>query len=194
MILKDKAGPVPDVQRKLLEEAEKSCARLSALLAELSDVGYLESGRVTLNRGRVELDTLLREVADTLPSQVDRAITVHLSEPLTGAMVSADATRLRQALLALARAVTRENVKESEVRIAPRVDRAASHVIIGIGSPAGLAALSDGADALGAFDEFRGGYGMLLPVARRVIEAHGGTLAAPSGDFARIAAQVTLPL
>ena len=32
MLLKDRAGPLSDQQRKLLEEAEKSCARLTALL------------------------------------------------------------------------------------------------------------------------------------------------------------------
>jgi hypothetical protein len=34
MLLKDRAGPVSDQQRRLLEEAEKSCARLSGLVAE----------------------------------------------------------------------------------------------------------------------------------------------------------------
>jgi signal transduction histidine kinase len=50
MLLKDRAGPVTDQQRRLLEEAEKSCARLSALLAEMSDLGALESGTATVNR------------------------------------------------------------------------------------------------------------------------------------------------
>ena len=33
MLLKERAGPLPEEQRRLLEEASKSCARLSALLA-----------------------------------------------------------------------------------------------------------------------------------------------------------------
>ena len=37
MLLKDRAGPLNDQQRRLLEEAEKSCARLTALVAEVSD-------------------------------------------------------------------------------------------------------------------------------------------------------------
>src|SRR5688500_20060793 len=42
MILKDRAGPVNDGQRKLLEEAERSCGRLSALVAEMSDLARSE--------------------------------------------------------------------------------------------------------------------------------------------------------
>jgi signal transduction histidine kinase len=45
MLLKDRAGPLNEQQRKLLEEAEKSCARLSALLVEVSDLSALEAGR-----------------------------------------------------------------------------------------------------------------------------------------------------
>jgi signal transduction histidine kinase len=47
MLLKERAGPVPDQQRRLLEEAEKSCGRLSALLAEVSDLSGLEAGTAT---------------------------------------------------------------------------------------------------------------------------------------------------
>ena len=36
MLLKDRAGPLSAQQRKLLEETEKSCGRLTALLSELS--------------------------------------------------------------------------------------------------------------------------------------------------------------
>ena len=43
MLLKDRAGPLSDQQRRLLEEAEKSCGRLTALLTEVSDLSNLEA-------------------------------------------------------------------------------------------------------------------------------------------------------
>ena len=52
MLLKERAGPLPDAQRRLLEEAEKSCGRLSALLAEMSDLSGLEAGTATFNARR----------------------------------------------------------------------------------------------------------------------------------------------
>ena len=44
MLLKERAGPLSDQQRKLLEETEKSCGRMTVLLSELSDLGRLEGG------------------------------------------------------------------------------------------------------------------------------------------------------
>ena len=37
-------------------------------------------------------------------------------------------------------------------------------------------------DALATFDEWRGGCGLSLAIARRVIEAHGGRLWSPAED------------
>src|SRR6478672_13674834 len=67
MLLKERAGPIPDAQRRLLEEAEKSCGRLSALLAEMSDLSGLEAGSAPFNRGPIELRTILSDAIATLP-------------------------------------------------------------------------------------------------------------------------------
>ena len=67
MLLKDRAGPLSDRQRRLVEEAEKSCARLSGLLAEVSDLSNLEAGTAPFNRQRTDLSQLVREAAAELP-------------------------------------------------------------------------------------------------------------------------------
>src|SRR5258706_8991873 len=72
MLLKDRAGPLTDPQRRLLEEAEKSCARLTALLTEVSDLSNLESGTAPLNRQTTDLHNALRDVVDQLPPLPDR--------------------------------------------------------------------------------------------------------------------------
>src|SRR5919106_5172615 len=59
MLLKDRAGPLSDQQRRLLEEAEKSCGRLSGIIAEMSDLANLETGTGAFNRGSVDLPALL---------------------------------------------------------------------------------------------------------------------------------------
>src|SRR6266851_4425642 len=78
MLLKDRAGPLTDPQRRLLEEAEKSCARLTALLTEVSDLSNLEGGTAPFNRQTADLNRSLREAVEQLPPLPDREVPVEL--------------------------------------------------------------------------------------------------------------------
>ena len=44
MLLREQAGPISDKQRKMLEETERSCGRIGALISEMSELGKLEAG------------------------------------------------------------------------------------------------------------------------------------------------------
>ena len=195
MLLKDRAGPITDQQRRLLEEAEKSCGRLSALVAEMSDLSNLEGGTAALNRSTLDVRALVGEVITALPPTSDREVIVDL-QPGDDATIEGDATRLRAAFSALMIALRRELVT---------TDRLLVHVGTGTanGSRAVVIAISDhdqlpaivGADpaALPGFDEWRGGSGLSLAVARRVIAQHGGLLLGPPGD-GKAGAVAVLPL
>ena len=74
MLLKDRAGALNDQQRRLLEEAEKSCARLSGLLAEVSELSKLEGGTAPVNKGEADLHAILRDAVDKLPPLPDRDV------------------------------------------------------------------------------------------------------------------------
>src|SRR5258708_39642767 len=67
MLLKDRAGPLSDQQRRLLEEAEKSCARATALVAEGSDLANLDGGTAPLNRHASALHKARGDAAEQLP-------------------------------------------------------------------------------------------------------------------------------
>ena len=84
MLLKDRAGPLTEPQRRLLEEAEKSCGRLSALLAEMSDLSGLEAGTATFNRVAIDLRAALTDAVAALPEQRDRPIDVELAPARAG--------------------------------------------------------------------------------------------------------------
>src|SRR3981189_1573883 len=64
MLLKDRAGPLSDQQRRLLEEAEKSCARLTALVAEVSELSSLEAGTAPFNLQAADLHKVLRDAVE----------------------------------------------------------------------------------------------------------------------------------
>src|SRR6476469_4539345 len=72
--LKDRAGPLNDQQRRLLEEAEKSCARLSALVVEMSELSNLEAGTAAFNKQKTDLNTLLRGAVEQLLPLPERTI------------------------------------------------------------------------------------------------------------------------
>src|SRR6202022_3511782 len=59
MLQKDQDPPVSERQRRMIDEAEKSCARLVAIVAELSDIGKLDSGVVKLGQQPLDLFSLL---------------------------------------------------------------------------------------------------------------------------------------
>ncbi|HEY7497245.1 MAG TPA: HAMP domain-containing sensor histidine kinase [Vicinamibacterales bacterium] len=194
MLLKERAGPVSDQQRRLLEEADKSCAKLSEIVKQISAVSRLEAGKTVFRRSPVDLGALLAEVIAFLPELRDRAVAVELDIDSVGP-VQADATLLKDALAAIVVALRREVVGSDLMKV-----RAESGSIEG--NPAvritvgeadrmpRLLALS--AQELGPFDEWRGGDGLSLTNARRVIEAHGGTLLSPIDD-GRAGAIVSIP-
>jgi signal transduction histidine kinase len=63
MLLKEQGGPLSEKQRKWLEEAERSCGRIGALVAEMSDLGKLESKQLSLARQTFDLAAVVAELA-----------------------------------------------------------------------------------------------------------------------------------
>jgi signal transduction histidine kinase len=193
MLLKDRAGPVSDQQRKLLEESEKACARLSGLLMEASDLANLEAGNGSLNRQATDLRRILQQAIDRLPVLPDREVPVTLETGETAAPIQADAARLPLALASIVAASRRELVGGETliVRVEQAEEGAPAHRIL-IGDRETVEVFQSNAADLPFFDEWRGGCGMTLPVARRIVNAHGGTVWSPP-DGRRAGALVVLP-
>jgi signal transduction histidine kinase len=199
MLQHDTDPPMSERQRKMIDEAAKSCARLVELVAELSDVGKLDSGLATVARQPLDFFELVDEVATRVHEAEDREVRLEVRGPAVGARITGDPARLGTAVHSILRAILREMPSNSVVVAERRV---------GAEGKTGSAVLVVGSDdsvqtAYGAestvFDERRGGLGLALPIARRVIEAHGGRLWAPAPTreeetTARGAAIVTIPL
>jgi signal transduction histidine kinase len=189
MVLRERAGPISDAQRKLLEEAEKSCSKLSALVAEMSDLSRLEEGTETVNRSTFDLADVLRDVVATIPELPDRSVAVALEGAGHPVPLAGDAARLRSALASLVTALRREIVTSDRLIVrhvaSPKMARLA------IGDPDridGVAAADP--STMERFNEWRGGSGLSLAIARRVIAQHGGSLFSPPGDEGKAAALV----
>jgi signal transduction histidine kinase len=186
MLLKERAGPLSEDQRRLLQEAEKSCGRLSALTAEMSDLANLEAGSAPLNRSALPLAPLLDEVVASLPPLPDREVAVSVDNRAGSAAAQGDAVRLKTALAAVLVALRRELVTSTHLvaRLRAAADREGRPALrLAIAEVERIDAVEQSpADGLQVFDEWRGGCGLSLAIARRIVNAHGGGIWSPPDE------------
>lgn len=201
MLQRDAESPLTDRQRKMIDEAEKSCARIVALVAELSDVSKIDAGLITFASQPLDLFPLVQEVANTVHESEDRDVRLEVRGDAAGATVLGDAARLQAAFHSIFRAILREQPSSCTIVALRQVENIGGvrTAVVRVGEEATVQ--SAYVSEPGPFDEKRGGLGLLLPIARRVIEHHGGRLTAPltAGDGgepspSRGAAVISIPL
>lgn len=185
MLLQGRAGELADGQRSVLEAADRSNARLAALLAQMSDLARLEDGTLRLAPAMVDLATTLasRDAPAAMPTPVP---------PLPPALLSVDAARLRDALAAIAALHRRKGV--GVPALAARTDDASLWLAVGA-ADAAAGALGVVEAALEPFDDLQGGLGLELTLARVVVEEHGGAIyARPGAEPEHEVTVIRLPL
>jgi signal transduction histidine kinase len=195
MLLKDRAGPLNDMQRRLLEEAEKSCGRLSTLIADMSTLSTLEAGTAPFNHGSLDVAALLADTIASLDPLPDREVNITLQAIADHAPATGDGSRLKTALGAVISALRRELVTSTELCVRLRQDGAAGRRMwrVAIADHEQIETVNGLDEAgLGTFDEWRGGCGLTLAIARRVIDAHGGRIWSPE-ENGKAGAVLVLP-
>jgi len=134
MLQRDSESPLSDRQRKMIDEAEKSCARMVALIAEMSEVSKFDSGAVSLGREPLDLFALVGDVANGVHESGERDVRLEVRGDGSGASVLGDPARLKHAFDAVFRAVLREQpsacVVVAERRIAKDGGGANSAVVV----------------------------------------------------------------
>jgi len=196
MLLREQGGPITDRQRQMLEEAERSCGRINALITELSELGKLTAGEISPPTVTFNLAALVAEVASNMHEGEDRGIHVEVRAP-EPVVVAGDRARLGAALRALVHAALRERAEPGGVVVqcSTVADGDRPWAVVTVGDDALTPALIHPAhtSAPPPFDEWRGGLGLALPVGRRVIEAHGGAVWSAPGN-PRAGSALRLPL
>jgi signal transduction histidine kinase len=196
MVLKEHGGPLTDKQKKMLQEAERSCDRISALVAEMSDLGKLESRELSVARQEIDLNALVAELANDMHEGEDRGVRLEVHVPATPIAVIGDRARLSAAITTLLHAALRERGEPGVIVAECTVlDGTPPWAVLAVGEEDALPSLVDaGLGTPPPFDEYRGGLGLALPVARRVVEALGGAVWSAPGDRPRAGSALKLPL
>lgn len=192
MLQGDSDTPLSERQRRMIDEAERSCQRLVALIAELSEIQKLDSNLVDLAQQGFDAFPAIAEAAQGVHEAEDRNVRLVVRGESAGASMLGDVTRLRKAFAAIFRACMREMPADTTVIAERRIaqhDGLQSAILIVADEPNVQASYE--AEPV-PFDEKRGGLGLALPIARRIIERHRGRIWSPAGSRAIVI--ISLPV
>jgi signal transduction histidine kinase len=178
MLMNEQLGPLSDRQRQVLGEVELQCKRLSSLLYEMSALADLADPTTGPRaQDEIAIPALLEEVTRGLAGGENGPVAIVEASDAHPLTVCGDRKGLTSALASLIKAVVREQGGAARVRVGagPQQHNGRAVAAIAIGREDAVDTAHDGGpDA--RFNEYPGGIGLGLPIARRVIEQAGGRI------------------
>jgi signal transduction histidine kinase len=181
-----------DDQRKLmLQTINADADRVTRLISELLDVSRIDAGRLELRRQVVDIAAIARSVLDRhvaageAPERFSLTSTGHLPE------MWADPDKVRQVFGNLVENGLRHGDGLVTVVIEPHEDGAA--VTVTDAGPGIAPEILSRVFTKFWRDTKRGGTGLGLYIAKGLVEAHGGTIAAGNGPAGGAQFRFTLP-
>jgi two-component system CheB/CheR fusion protein len=184
--------------RRHLALANEEARRMGALVTELVDAARLRSGRLVLAAEPLDLAPLVARTVEVAEALADGQALVLDSEDAP-VVVAGDAGRLQQVLLNLLTNALTHAPGSERVEIRLRRDGEAAELSVRDRGP-GIAAeaLETVFDRFAQVDPLQrpgsAGLGLGLYIAREIVEAHGGTIAAHSAPGEGATFTVRLPL
>jgi signal transduction histidine kinase len=179
-------GPVTEEMGTDLGLIEKNSKHLLALINDVLDMAKIEAGRVSLALEAVKLTRLLDDVIKTMSSLAqEKSLYLRLESHLKpGMTLLIDSVRIRQVVINLIGNAVKFT-KQGGITLRADQDEDEVHIQVidtGIGVPAEK--LESIFEAFSQVDTSTtrqtGGTGLGLPISRRLVELHGGSLWAES--------------
>lgn len=165
---------------------ERQLSQMVRLVDDLLDVSRISRGTISLRKSRMELADVLRSAVETSHPLIHAAgHELTLAVPPEPIFVDADETRLSQVFSNLLNNAAKFTDRGGKIRLEARVEGDQAVVSVrdnGMGIPAPM--LSRIFDMFTQVDpsleKSRGGLGIGLHLARRLVEMHGGSIEAKS--------------
>jgi len=199
LLLQEVEGPITPQQRELLSRIELSGKHLLSLINDILDLAKIESGKMELYLEETDSNIIIKEMIGVTESLIqNKPIKLIYAAEDSLPPVKADRVRLRQILLnILSNAVKFTDEGTITLKIIRQDDFLVFSIIdTGIG-------ISE-SDVNKAFAEFvqldtgyarkAGGTGLGLPIAKRFVELHGGTISITSEKHKGTTVSFTIPI
>lgn len=179
--------------REALAMIRRNVALEARLIDELLDLSRITHGKLELDAGPLDLHACLRHALETCQEEADgKQLKVSLGLRARRSQVCGDAARLQQVFSNLLRNAVKFTPEGGSITVRSRAGVGRNRVRVevadtGIGiEPAALARIFEPFEQGSAEVTRRfGGLGLGLAIARALVEAHGGRLAAGSPGLGR---------
>jgi PAS domain S-box-containing protein len=198
--LLERAAPDSPPAARAREVIRRQTEHLSRLVDDLLDVTRISSGKIELERARLDLCDLVRAACDDHRSLFVRdTVELRLDLPAEPAWVDGDATRLSQVIGNLLQNAAKFTPAGGQVVVGVRAAEGRSEVFVrdtGVGmEPDQVERMFEPfAQAERSLARTKGGLGLGLALAKGLVELHGGTVRAHSEGLGRGAEfRVSLP-
>ncbi len=179
-IREDSAHMDAETRYELAQSIFQESKRLNRLVGNLLDMTKLESGTIAVKKDWNSMEELIGGALTRLEKELgDRRLKVDVPADLP--LLELDDVLIEQVLYNLIENAIKYSADEAEIRIAARVDRASSKIVVEVSNDG--APLPDDERAH-VFEKFyRGnasgiapGAGLGLAICRGIVEAHGGKI------------------
>ncbi|MCC4800871.1 PAS domain-containing sensor histidine kinase [Enterovibrio norvegicus] len=99
LVLGKFADQIPEKSHRMLTMALRNCERLTLLINDILDIEKFESGKMTFNYSRINLNALIRRaIEDNEGFAKQHLVNLHFESHCDNAFVNADAMRLQQVM------------------------------------------------------------------------------------------------
>ena len=191
------SGSAPPEQReRLLRIIQRTSAGMETLLNDLLDISRIESRTFATARRLVDLQALLDEARESLEGHArEKGLHLDVQVPEAPITVMGDAPRLMQVLSNLVGNAIKFTPQGGTVAVSFQVNARDVEICVRDDGPGvSLEQLDHLFDRFWQADRTRVGAGLGLPIAKGIVEAHGGRIWAESSLGHGMAMRFTLPL